>query len=210
MSASLDQIDLAKNLAALASVLDKVLLPKMRDYAAGLVTGWSTPEKADDLAAVLEETARRIRLYRPITDDQSDQEDECEPDQRPPSTWKSALSVRAVDSTPAAAIPTVRPVADLVRSPSGSDCPDCDGTGVMRWQQPTPDGHGATILREMEHPCPQGCGGEWKQPHAEHGRVVDARDDAPAKVQGQAAAANRLPPALGEALIRIYERHSRS
>ncbi|MBC6451684.1 hypothetical protein [Actinokineospora xionganensis] len=65
MSAGLDQVDLAKNLVALAKVLDDVILRKLREYAAGLITEWSTPEKADDLAAVLEETARQVRLCRP-------------------------------------------------------------------------------------------------------------------------------------------------
>ncbi|MGH3860605.1 hypothetical protein [Actinokineospora sp.] len=65
MSADLDQVDLAKNLVALAKVLDDVILRKLREYAAGLITEWSTPEKADDLAAVLEETARQVRLCRP-------------------------------------------------------------------------------------------------------------------------------------------------
>jgi hypothetical protein len=65
VSADLHQVDLAKNLVALAKVLDDVILRKLRDYAAGLITEWSTPEKADDLAAVLEATARQVRLCRP-------------------------------------------------------------------------------------------------------------------------------------------------
>lgn len=65
MSADLDHVDLAKNLVALARVLDDVIVWKLREYAAGLITEWSTPEKADDLAAVLEETARQVRLCRP-------------------------------------------------------------------------------------------------------------------------------------------------
>ncbi|MGH9656909.1 MAG: hypothetical protein ACRD96_00100 [Bryobacteraceae bacterium] len=64
MSATPDQVDLAKNLVALSAFLDTVP-GKLRHYAAGLITGWSTPESADALAAVLEETARQVRLCRP-------------------------------------------------------------------------------------------------------------------------------------------------
>lgn len=209
MTATLDQVDLAKNLAALAKVLTDVLVPKMHDYAAGLITEWATPEKADDLAAVLEETARHVRACRP-TPAPPTQEELCVGPRRPASTWKPVPPASAADSTPVDATPTVSGVVASDKSPSGSDCPSCDGGGVMRWQQPEPDGQGGTILRDMEHPCPLGCGPQWKHPHAERGRVVDgAPGDRPARVEGQAKAANRLPAVLGEELLRIYERYSR-
>ncbi|WP_189209772.1 MULTISPECIES: hypothetical protein [Actinokineospora] len=51
-------------------------------------------------------------------------------------------------------------------------CPHCEGLGLLRWQQaiPTEDGF---VLREMEHPCPKGCGGHWRHPAAEADLVID-------------------------------------
>lgn len=209
MSASLEQVDLAANLAALAKVLDNVLLPKMRDYASGLITEWSTPEKADALAAVLEETARQVRLNRPSPRSDVPVESKQEEETCPPSTtWSNAPVATAVASTHPAASPTVSGVEELAKSP-GSDCPDCEGTGVMRWQQPEPDGSGGMILRDMEHPCIRGCGGHWKQPAAERHLVVDTPSDAPQKIQGQAAAANRMPPVLANEIRQAYAKYSR-
>lgn len=45
----------------------------------------------------------------------------------------------------------------------------CQGAGVLRWRQPFPDG----VLRDLEHPCPNGCGDSWKLPAAEQGQVMD-------------------------------------
>jgi hypothetical protein len=45
----------------------------------------------------------------------------------------------------------------------------CQGEGVLRWRQPFPDG----VLRDLEHPCPNGCGDSWKLPAAEEDQVVD-------------------------------------
>lgn len=56
------------------------------------------------------------------------------------------------------------------RSPGSEDCSLCGGTGVLSWQQPQPSG----LLRTVELPCPEGCGGAWKHPEAEHDRVVDS------------------------------------
>ncbi|MGH3862137.1 hypothetical protein [Actinokineospora sp.] len=205
---SLEQVDLAKNLAALAKVLTDVVVPKMHDYAAGLIIEWSTPEKADDLAAVLEETARHVRACKPTR--LNSKEEPCSVvDSRPlVSRWKPVPPASAADSTPAAAIPTVGGVEASEKS--ANECSHCDGHGVIRWQQPWPDGEGGTILRDMEHPCPAGCGPEWKHPHAERGRVVESSGiDAPTRVAGQAKAAQQLHPLLDAELKRIYERYSR-
>ena len=70
----------------------------------------------------------------------------------------------------------------------GAECELCQGTGTMSWQQPTPSG----VLRTIEMPCPNGCGGHWKHPNAERGRAVDQADDRPARVRGQADEANRI------------------
>jgi hypothetical protein len=72
MTANPDQVDLARNVVALANVLTETFVPKMRLFAAGLITDWSTPEKAGDLADVLEETARQIRLCRPESNKQEE------------------------------------------------------------------------------------------------------------------------------------------
>ena len=234
-SASLEQVDLAKNLAALAATVEESLLPKMRDYAAGLVTAWATPEKADDLAAVLEETARQVRLCRP---DPAVQEEKCptvndaeavgqamrsddvqgvrKSSALPPSSpfttsrWRSALD--AMDLVSTATTTTVRPVVASDRSANASsdDCPQCQGGGVIKWTQPDPDGSGGFVLREMTHPCPRGCGPQWKHPNAERERVVDGEpDNRPVRVEGHAKAANQLPPELDDLLAEIYKRHGR-
>lgn len=199
MSTDLDRIDLAANMSRLAAKLDKIAA-NMRNHASGLVIGWATPENADALADVLDETARQVRLNRPG----QPQEEPC-----PESTWKSADPATALDSRTGSR--TVLPVEASDKSPSASKgCDHCDGGGVMRWKQPEPDGDGGMLLREMEHPCPRpGCGPGWKHPHAERDRVVAAPNDAPARAGGQAAAANKLPDALGEELLQIYARFSR-
>jgi hypothetical protein len=65
----------------------------------------------------------------------------------------------------------------------------CQGEGVLRWRQPFPDG----VLREVEHPCPNGCGAVWKHPAAEDGQVIDPDDeDRPARARGHADEVNDL------------------
>ncbi|MGH3864077.1 hypothetical protein [Actinokineospora sp.] len=82
---------------------------------------------------------------------------------------------------------------------------------MLRRQQAAPDGQGGTLLREMEHPCPAGCGPEWKHPHAELDRVIEPGDtEPPQRIDGEAKAAQQLHPALGAELKRIYERYGRS
>lgn len=199
MSADLDRVDLAANLSRLAAKLDKIAA-NMRNHASGPVIGWATPENADALADVLDETARQIRLNR--TSDTLERS--CSE-----SKWKSADPATALDSRKDSR--TVLPVEASDKSPSASSgCDQCDGDGVMRWMQPEPDGKGGMQFREMEHPCPRpGCGQGWKHPHAERDRVIAAPDDAPARRVGQAAAANQLPASLGEELLQIYARFSR-
>jgi hypothetical protein len=75
---------------------------------------------------------------------------------------------------------------------SPEPCPHCDGEGVLRWSQPTPGPDGGVLMREMETPCPNGCGGDWKHPAAEADRVVDTPSDAPERVRGHADAANEI------------------
>lgn len=41
----------------------------------------------------------------------------------------------------------------------------------MAWMQPLLE-NGTWVLREMSHPCPEGCSGWWKLPAAEQGGVV--------------------------------------
>ncbi|MGH3858396.1 hypothetical protein, partial [Actinokineospora sp.] len=199
MTASPAQVDLAANLAALAKVLTNVLVPKMHDYAAGLITERSTPEKADDLAAVLEETARHVRACRPEPAQPNSEEESCSGNDSPSpgSRWRSAPDVTDLALRPTVSI--VPPVEALDRSASASDdaCPQCAGSGVIKWTQPVPDGSGGFSMREMEHFCPRGCGSEWKHPHAERKRVVDAPAGAPpVRIEGNAKAANQLPPEL--------------
>lgn len=73
---------------------------------------------------------------------------------------------------------------------SPEPCVHCGGEGVLRWTQPTPGPDGGVLMRELEIPCPDGCGGDWKHPAAEADRVVDAPTDAPERVRGHADAAN--------------------
>src|SRR5215472_9294111 len=65
------------------------------------------------------------------------------------------------------------PAEDSAEFPS-EPCPVCNDTGVMRWRQPTKGPDGQFILREMEHPCVNGCGETWTLPAAERALVVDA------------------------------------
>jgi hypothetical protein len=45
----------------------------------------------------------------------------------------------------------------------------------------------------MEHPCPAGCGPQWKHPAAERDLVVEGTETvAPKRIEGQAAAAGRM------------------
>ncbi|MEV4318403.1 hypothetical protein [Actinocrispum sp. NPDC049592] len=66
----------------------------------------------------------------------------------------------------------------------------CGGEGVLRWRQPCPDG----VLREMEHPCPNGCGTSWKLPAAQQDKVIAAadQDELPERRRGRADEANTL------------------
>ncbi|MPY79787.1 MAG: hypothetical protein GEV04_15225 [Actinophytocola sp.] len=58
----------------------------------------------------------------------------------------------------------------------------------MSWQQPSPDGR---EMRQIDWPCPNGCGSHWKHSAAEAGRVVEPEpDDLPA--QGNREAANEI------------------
>ncbi|GGS34920.1 MULTISPECIES: hypothetical protein [Actinokineospora] len=59
-----EQVDLVSAVTRLADTLED-LLPLMRNYANGLIVGWATPEKADALAGVLEQTARLVREHAP-------------------------------------------------------------------------------------------------------------------------------------------------
>src|SRR5882724_4631766 len=78
-------------------------------------------------------------------------------------------------------------VAESARSPS--ECPMCQGAGVLRWRQPFPEG----VLRDLEHPCPNGCGGQWKHPAAEDDQVIDPADeDRPARARGCADEVNGM------------------
>lgn len=66
MTTTPEQVDLAKNLVALAEKIEP-LPGKLRTHATGLLVEWASPEQADLLAEVLEEIARQIRLHRPVT-----------------------------------------------------------------------------------------------------------------------------------------------
>ncbi|MEU3272847.1 hypothetical protein ABZ639_18565 [Saccharomonospora sp. NPDC006951] len=62
------------------------------------------------------------------------------------------------------------------------------------------------MLRTIEMPCPNGCGGEWRYPEAERERVVERQDsgpghdgegepgdnDTPDRVAGNTDQANRI------------------
>lgn len=60
-------------------------------------------------------------------------------------------------------------MSDLAKR-AGVPCPLCADTGVMRWMQPNMD---CTELREMVHPCVNGCGDTWRHPAAERDAVVE-------------------------------------
>lgn len=64
MTTTPEQVDLAANLVALARKIDAIAA-RLRHHASGLVVGWASPDQADALAEVLEETARQVRLHRP-------------------------------------------------------------------------------------------------------------------------------------------------
>jgi len=129
-----------------------------------------------------------------------------------PDATKSNVPTATAPASPRAttrAVPAP-PAPDAVDS-AGSrpdpDCRDCHGTGLIRWQQPVPDGRGGMMLREMTHPCVvPGHHPDWRHPAAERGRVVDVPGDAPTRVRGQADAAGALPDALGEQLLALYDR----
>lgn len=196
----LDQLDLVYALHALRNKLREVLVQATTVGARDCP--WA------ELAAVLDSAAT---LCRQEAAQSNSEEEPCSvvDSRRPASKCEPVPPARAVDSTRTASSPTVRPVEASEKS-SPSECPDCDGTGVMRWQQPMPDEQGRTILREMEHPCPAGCGGDWKHPHAERGRVVESdANDAPTRIDGEAKAAQQLHPLLGAELERIFEKFGR-
>ncbi|PRY42260.1 hypothetical protein CLV43_10490 [Umezawaea tangerina] len=50
-------------------------------------------------------------------------------------------------------------------------CDLCGGTGEMTWLQPEPE-DGGYVLREVGHPCTNGCSGWWRVPAAERGDSV--------------------------------------
>lgn len=89
-------------------------------------------------------------------------------------------------------------VAVLDKSQS---CSHCDGEGVLRWTQPVP-GPDGWVLRELEHPCPAGCGDTWKHPVAEADRVVGAPSDAPQRARGNADEANEIGVDLLRRMLR--------
>lgn len=60
----------------------------------------------------------------------------------------------------------------------------CHGQGVMRWQQPSRGPDGQFLLREMEHPCVNGCGDRWKHPAGEASVVIDCPSGLPAEQEG--------------------------
>lgn len=108
----------------------------------------------------------------------------------------SAQSVSGPEWHPIARTIVVH-VAVSARYPS--ECPMCRGEGMLRWQQPFPDG----VLRELEHPCPNGCGAGWRHPAAENGQVIEAGedDDRPVRAKGRADEANAMGgPFVGRAL----------
>ena len=61
---------------------------------------------------------------------------------------------------------------------------------MLSWQQPQSSG----VLRTVEMPCPEGCGGAWTHPRAERDRVVGERQASPAPAcgQGNTEQANRI------------------
>lgn len=62
----------------------------------------------------------------------------------------------------------------------------------MRWQQPVPQPDGSMKLAAAEHPCPNGCGGHWKHPAAQAGRVVGAPTSTPAQRGGWAKESQKI------------------
>jgi hypothetical protein len=66
----------------------------------------------------------------------------------------------------------------------------CQGEGVLRWRQPFPDG----VLRDLEHPCPNGCGDTWTLPAAEEHQVIapESGADAVPRRRGRADEVNDL------------------
>jgi hypothetical protein len=65
----------------------------------------------------------------------------------------------------------------------------CAGAGVLRWRQPFPDG----VLRDLEHPCPNGCGDQWKHPAADEDQVIDPQnEDRPVRARGRTDEVNGM------------------
>ncbi|MDX8143160.1 hypothetical protein SK854_13615 [Lentzea sp. BCCO 10_0061] len=52
-------------------------------------------------------------------------------------------------------------------------CELCDDTGVMTWLQPVPNADGTLTMKQMNHPCVNGCSGWFKLPVRETSNVVD-------------------------------------
>jgi hypothetical protein len=63
----------------------------------------------------------------------------------------------------------VEPAGESDRSQHPCDL--CGGTGEMVWQQPVP-GPDGYVLRQVSHPCTNGCSGWWKLPAAERSDVI--------------------------------------
>ncbi len=61
--ADIGEVDLAGDLVALAKAMD-ALAECARRHAAALIVGWASPESADALAEVLDDTAQLVRLHR--------------------------------------------------------------------------------------------------------------------------------------------------
>jgi hypothetical protein len=72
--------------------------------------------------------------------------------------------------------PADNPAATRAPDPATSrpepDCELCHGQGYFRWTQMCLDG----VLRELEHPCIHGCGGELAHPADRSYQVVDVLD----------------------------------
>lgn len=197
----LDQLDLVYALHALRN--------KLREVVVRATTEGPRDCPWAELAALLDGAATLCRqeAARPNSEEKSCSVADSHP---PGSRWRNVPVATDLDSP--RTVSTVRPVEELDRSGSGSDeaCPQCAGTGVIKWTQPEPDGSGGFTMRAMEHFCPRGCGEEWKHPHAERDRVVNIkRSEAPVRVDGHAKAANQLSPELDNLLEQIYDRFDR-
>jgi hypothetical protein len=155
---------------------------------AHIIAEFLTPEHCEPLAERCEEAARQLRLYAvrradpaPVVVDRVMAEAAQAVDQHHEHDHGFAVGAIVTGISNTAGRPCVGPIVEvgdlLTEIQSGSsrvflyndtvelhgsasaEACGCDGSGVLRWQQPGPDGRGGTMLRHLERLCVCGRAG---------------------------------------------------